>query len=120
MLNERIYRVGDVARFCGVSDRVVARWLDEGKITSLNVPGSHRRVSYKSVMKFLEEKKLPIPLELKMPLSLVFFRQDEKWYCVKPDFITLQESIFGCGETFDDAYLSFLDNELTYKIKTGR
>lgn len=72
---DKLYSVGQVAEFCGVAPRTVAKWFDAGKIDGYRLPaigkstikgvnGGDRRITRTSLIRFMKEYKFPLPVEL--------------------------------------------------------
>jgi excisionase family DNA binding protein len=54
----------EVARLLGVSASAVLSWVDRGLIKAHRTPGGHRRVEKTELVRFLRERKMPMPREL--------------------------------------------------------
>lgn len=59
-LTKRVFTTGQVAKICGVTPRVVAKWCDSGRLGSYRIPGSQdRRIPREYLHKFLVVSGLP-------------------------------------------------------------
>ena len=56
-----ILTTGQVAKFCAVSTRTVAKWIADGHLKGYILPGSkHRRVQRKHLIAFMEKHGIPM------------------------------------------------------------
>jgi excisionase family DNA binding protein len=64
-MSELIYTTGDVAKFTGVNFRTVIRWIERGELSGYKLPGrGDHRVMKSSLVRFMRNNGMPIPLEL--------------------------------------------------------
>ena len=55
-----VYGTAAIAKICRCSSRVVAKWIDEGRLGGFRIPGSKtRRVTRSSLLRFMREYKMP-------------------------------------------------------------
>jgi excisionase family DNA binding protein len=55
-----VMTTGDVARFLGVGQQTVIRWINNGMLIGWLIPGSsHRRVYRSDLMEFMEKNGIP-------------------------------------------------------------
>ena len=55
-----VFTTSEVAKFCKVSTQTASRWVDNGQLPGWRVPFTkHRRVSQKSLIKFMRDNGLP-------------------------------------------------------------
>lgn len=58
--------VGYIARYCGVSNTTVLRWISAGRLPAFRLPGGHFRIDMDDFTSFLTEHGIPFrPLEAK-------------------------------------------------------
>src|SRR5258708_34347473 len=74
---ENTYTTHDIARFCDVYPSSVSRWINEGKLKSYSTPGGHQRVMREELVRFLNEFRIPIPLEVAIPQKRVLIVDDD-------------------------------------------
>jgi len=55
----------DIAKYCNVTPRTVAQWINEGKIEAYRTPGKHARVQKDQFLNFCDEFDIPVPDEFK-------------------------------------------------------
>lgn len=55
MQDEELLTVGQLAQIFNVHPRTVARWADEGKLSSIRTPGGQRRFRRSEVAALLNE-----------------------------------------------------------------
>jgi excisionase family DNA binding protein len=53
-VTEKLLRISDVARLCGVSDRTVRRWIDSGRLVARKL-GSQWRIHPRDYAAFLHD-----------------------------------------------------------------
>ena len=67
MKQKRRYRgwvtVNDVAEYCLTSNITVRRWIRDGKIRAIKLPGGHYRVSIEDFRAFLDRYDMPVEEE---------------------------------------------------------
>lgn len=56
--------VNSIANYCMVSPATVRRWIKDGKLHAIRLPGGHFRVTVQDLLDFLKQNLLPIPDEL--------------------------------------------------------
>jgi excisionase family DNA binding protein len=61
---ERIYTPLEVARLINVHVKSVANWIRQGMLESYRTPGGHNRITRTGLLRFLNERNMPIPDEL--------------------------------------------------------
>ena len=61
----KVYTVYEASRFCGVSAKTIANWIESGHIEAYRTVGGHRRIPARALASFMEEKKMPVPPELR-------------------------------------------------------
>jgi two-component system, OmpR family, response regulator RpaA len=60
-IGDDIFTTGQVAKFCGVAPRTVAKWFDSERLKGYRIPGSQdRRVPLKNLVSFLKENGMPL------------------------------------------------------------
>lgn len=63
--NQTTFTVGEVSRLCQISNRIVRKWIDTGRLKGYELPDSkHRRVDREELLRFMEEYRFPVPAEL--------------------------------------------------------
>jgi hypothetical protein len=119
MFEEKIYSTGQVAKICGVSPRTVITWIKSGHLIGTTLPDSvHRRIYGNNLLKFLKAKNFPIPPDLHYVVEpFVLFMDGNGWCCTRLNFINLQESPAGFGETLYEAQQNLLKEEQKIKIQ---
>ena len=55
------YSCFDIAKLCQQNESVVKDWIQAGKLSSIQIPGGHRRVSRVVLEKFLNDEKMTKP-----------------------------------------------------------
>jgi len=60
MGNDKPLTTGEVARYCGVSQVAVWKWIRTGKLKAYRLPGGHYRVEKGALRAFLRERGKPI------------------------------------------------------------
>ena len=61
-LNASVFTTAQVARICGVSSHMVAKWMNRGMLKGWRLPGgNHRRFHREDVVEFLKAHGLPVP-----------------------------------------------------------
>ena len=60
-----VFRHADVARFCQVRPSTVVSWVKAGKIMHFRTPGGHARFRRGDIVRFLNGRGLPIPVDLR-------------------------------------------------------
>ena len=59
-LNSPVFTTSQVARICGVSNQMVAKWMSQGLLKGWKLPNSrHRRFDRADVVEFLKVHGLP-------------------------------------------------------------
>jgi excisionase family DNA binding protein len=58
------YTPGVVAAWSGVTAMSVIRWCEQGLIPAIKTAGGHRRIPAQAVRAFLEQRGMPVPVEL--------------------------------------------------------
>ena len=63
----KVYTTGQVAKFCKVASRTVAKWFDDGRIKGYRLPGGSqdRRFPREHLIEFMKKHDMPLPEELK-------------------------------------------------------
>lgn len=62
---DTIYTEDQVAQICKVTPRTIAKWFDSGRLRGYKVPGTQeRRVPREHLIRFLRERRVPLPQEL--------------------------------------------------------
>lgn len=56
--------VGKVARMCGVSNRTVLNWIDQGRLNAHALPSGHYRVHVDEIRQFMSAHKMEAPTRL--------------------------------------------------------
>lgn len=65
MTQQKILTIGQCAKICKVSPRIVSKWFDSGRLKGYRIPGSQdRRVPAEYLVKFLREHGMPVPQEI--------------------------------------------------------
>jgi len=58
---KEVFTTGQVADFCEVCPRTVAKWFDSGRLSGYRIPASqHRRIPREKLILFLKEYGLPL------------------------------------------------------------
>lgn len=57
--NPEYMTVGLVARWCGVSNTTVLRWIKRGQITAFRLPAGHYRIGKEALAEFLANCHIP-------------------------------------------------------------
>ena len=57
----RILTVNEVSRHCSVRVKTVMKWIDEGKLPVFKTPAGHRRVLRTRFVEFLHKQRHPLP-----------------------------------------------------------
>jgi CheY-like chemotaxis protein len=71
-----------VARVCEVSPATVASWIDQGLLKGHKTPTGRRRVEVNELVKFLGEREMPVPSDLRDALGrdvIVMVDDDEAY-----------------------------------------
>ncbi len=56
-----VLTTGQVAKFCKVAPRTVAKWIDQGLLKGYRIPGSQdRRVPKDNLVRFCQEHGIPM------------------------------------------------------------
>ena len=53
---EKQWKISDVAKFYGISNQAVYKWVNEGKIKTTTTPGGEKRIPESELMRFTEAK----------------------------------------------------------------
>ena len=62
----KVYTTGQVAKFCKVNPKTVAKWFDDGRLEGYRLPRSQdRRIRRDSLIEFIKKHGMPLPDELK-------------------------------------------------------
>lgn len=57
----KIFTTGQVAKICGVSNRLVAKWFNSGRLMGYIIPGTReRRIPQEYLVKFLKKHGMPL------------------------------------------------------------
>lgn len=116
IFDERMYSPRQIAKFCGISDTTVTRWIDTGLLKKIDSPSKHRKVAQRDLIEFLQSRNYPIPKELKQFVeAFVLFKDGSDWCCVRPSFVNLQESLAGFGGSLYEAQQDLLRMESEVK-----
>ena len=57
---KRRIKVRDIANHCMVDSVTVRRWIKDGKLNAIKLPGGHYRVSSAGFREFLERWDMPV------------------------------------------------------------
>ena len=57
---ERLLKVTDVARYCGVSKSTVLKWIKDSKLQAFKLPSGHYRIDKQDFRAFLERYDMPV------------------------------------------------------------
>jgi excisionase family DNA binding protein len=52
--------VGFIAKYCGVSNTTVLRWINTGQLLAFKLPGGHFRIERTNFSKFLNKYNMPV------------------------------------------------------------
>ena len=75
---KRTLTTGEVARYCDVNLRTVARWIEEGHLKAYKLPGrGDKRVKVEDFLAFLQAYEMPVPEELERNPKRVLVVEDE-------------------------------------------
>lgn len=65
-MTKKLFTTGEVCDFCGVSDKTVLKWVQDGEIKAIKLPGSGMLRFYaEELTKFMRKHGFVIPDELK-------------------------------------------------------
>ncbi len=64
MHNKQVFTTGEVADLLHIHQTTVIDWAKRGYVKSYKTPGGHRRIEREALIKFLHDKKMPIPTEI--------------------------------------------------------
>lgn len=53
-----------IGNYCMVSTTTVRRWIKQGQLHAVQLPGGHYRVTVQDLINFLKQNNLPISKEL--------------------------------------------------------
>ena len=59
------FKASEVSKFFKVTRATVANWISAGKLTAYETIGGHYRIMREDLLKFIKQRKLPLPDELK-------------------------------------------------------
>ena len=59
----KVLTVYQASKYCSVSPKTVANWIDEGHIKAFRTVGGHRRIERVDLDEFLRRQGMPIPSE---------------------------------------------------------
>lgn len=59
----KVFTVYEASKYCSVSPKTVANWIDEGHINAFRTVGGHRRIRREDLDAFLRRQGMPIPEE---------------------------------------------------------
>ena len=51
----KIYTTTEVAKICGVSQRLVVKWIDKQELNAYIIGKTHRRIPHKNLIKFMKD-----------------------------------------------------------------
>jgi len=60
----KVLTVYEASKYCSVSPKTIANWIDEGHIKAFRTVGGHRRIKKEDLDAFLRRQGMPIPVEL--------------------------------------------------------
>jgi excisionase family DNA binding protein len=52
--------VGFIAKYCGVSNTTVLRWINTGQLPAFKLPGGHFRIEKANFSRFLSKYNMPV------------------------------------------------------------
>lgn len=58
ILKRKVYSPYDISLALQVEEPKVEEWIDSGELPSFKIPGNHSRISWESLNRFLESKKI--------------------------------------------------------------
>ncbi|MFC1834859.1 response regulator [Thermodesulfobacteriota bacterium] len=61
-----VLTVYQASKYCSVSPKTVANWIDEGHIKAFRTVGGHRRIRKEDLNEFLRRQGMPIPIEMEI------------------------------------------------------
>ncbi len=64
-MNQKSLTSGKIAGLCDVSYRSVLKWIEEGKLKAYQTPGGHNRVNVQDLINFLKRYNMPVPDQLR-------------------------------------------------------
>lgn len=108
----RVYTTHETAKFCNAHNTTIINWIEEGKIKAYITPGGHRRIKREDLLKFMEQYKIPIPVELKADKKRILIVDDD------PEAVSeCVEALRGNNYEIDYAYDGFGAGRKIYKMK---
>ena len=91
----------EAARFCGVSRPAFRKWIDKGFVEAYVTPGGTARIPVQSLVKTMQEHKMPVPKELmKLQYTRILVVDDDE------------------GDR--NAVVSILEENTSYQIDTAK
>lgn len=64
MADNKVFGVGQIAKYCHVDRTTILRWIKEGKMLAYSLPSGYYRVKAEDLLAFLRKYKMPIPSDL--------------------------------------------------------
>jgi len=64
MDSKRVFTTGEIADLLHCHQTTVIDWAKKGFVKSYRTPGGHRRIERESLLAFLHNHKMPVPVEL--------------------------------------------------------
>jgi excisionase family DNA binding protein len=80
-----VLTVYQASKYCSVSPKTIANWIDEGHIVAFRTIGGHRRIKIQDLDAFLRKNGMPIPTE--------FLQEERKKILVVDDDKLIVETI---------------------------
>lgn len=78
MIEKKTLSTGDIAKYCDVNLRTVARWINQGHLDAHKLPGrGNNRVTMNNFISFLKKHKMPIPREFQCSSKKILIVDDD-------------------------------------------
>jgi excisionase family DNA binding protein len=90
-----ILTVSQASKYCKVSSKTIINWIDAGYIKAYKTVGGHRRIKKDDLDKFLKEKGMPLPEEVKAEERKKILVVDDDKIIVETIVQALEEDEYG-------------------------
>jgi excisionase family DNA binding protein len=90
-----ILTVSQASKYCKVSTKTLINWIETGGLSALTTAGGHRRIKKDDLDKFLKEKALPLPGEVKTGERKKILVVDDDRIIVETIVQALEEDEYG-------------------------
>jgi len=90
-----ILTVSQASKYCKVSSKTIINWIDAGYIKAYKTVGGHRRIKKDDLDKFLKEKGMPLPEEVKTDERKKILVVDDDKIIVETIVQALEEDEYG-------------------------